>query len=120
MALPRSASDGGVEWSIRARRALRYCRARRPEFEIRYAGVFGKKSVSGMNRVGVGDFGGADDGRNIKITARAFRGTDADCFIRETCMQAVPVRFGINRDGFDPEVLAGADHAKRDFAAIGD
>ena len=83
-------------------------------------GVFGKETVAGMNGVGVGDFGGADDGRNVEVAARAFRRADADGFVGEAGVEAVAVGFGIYGDRADAEILAGANDAQGDFAAVGD
>ena len=41
-------------------------------------GVFGQEAIAGMNRVGVADFGGADDAGNVQIAARALGRADAD------------------------------------------
>ena len=65
-----------------------------------------------MNRVGVGDFGRADDRRNVQIAARALGRADADRFVGEARVQAVAVGFGIDRDRADAQVLAGADDAQ--------
>ena len=73
-----------------------------------------------MNRVHVGDSGGADHLRNIQIAFRAARRADADRFVREPDVQRVAVCFRIDRDGLDPELLAGSQDAQCDFAAIGD
>ncbi len=47
------------------------------------AGVLAQKAVAGMDGVDIGDFGGADDGGNIEIAARALGGADADGLIGE-------------------------------------
>jgi hypothetical protein len=44
-------------------------------------GIFGQKAVTGMNRLGIGDFGRADDGRHAQITGDGRRRADADRFI---------------------------------------
>ena len=84
------------------------------------AGVLAEKAVAGMDGVDIGDFGGADDGGNIEVAARALGRADADGLIGETHGQAVAVGFGIDRDGRDAEILAGADDAQRDLTPVGD
>src|SRR5215813_5864098 len=73
-----------------------------------------------MNGIDVGDLRRADDRRDIQIAARALRRADADRLIGESHMRAVAIGLGVNRDGLDPEFLAGGDDANGDFAAIGD
>ncbi len=73
-----------------------------------------------MNRVHVGDFGGADYGGDIEIAARALGGSDTNSFVGEAHVQAVAIGFRINRDGADSKILAGADNADGDLATIGD
>ena len=60
-------------------------------------GIFGQQAVAGMDRVHVGDFGGADDGGNIQITQRELRRPDADRFVGEADVQRVAVGFAVNR-----------------------
>jgi hypothetical protein len=73
-----------------------------------------------MNRVDVGNLGGADHRWNIQVAARTLGRPDADGLVGKTHVQAVAIRFRINGDGLDAQVFAGADYAYGDFAAIGD
>ena len=82
--------------------------------------VLGEKSVAGMNRIDVADFGRADDAVDLQIAVGARRRADADRFVGELHVERIHVRLGINRQRLDAEFLAGADDAERDFAAIGD
>ena len=66
-----------------------------------------------MHGIHVGDFGGADDGGDIQVAARAFGRADADGLIGETHVQTVAIGFGIDGDGLDAEFFASADDAKR-------
>ncbi len=72
-----------------------------------------------MNRVYIGDLGGADDLRNIQIAIAAAGRADADGFIGEPHMQGVTVSFRIDGDRRDAELPACAQNTKSDFAAIG-
>ncbi|MPN29077.1 hypothetical protein SDC9_176526 [bioreactor metagenome] len=81
--------------------------------------VFGKESVSGMNRIDIADFADADDAFDQEVTGSGGRCADADGLIRETDRQAVFVGLGIGDHGFDPHFLAGADDAECNFSAVG-
>src|SRR6185437_13754581 len=78
------------------------------------------ETVAGMNRIHAGDFGGADNGGNIEVTACALRRTDADGAIGKAHVGAVTIGFGIDGDRLDSEFLASAYHANGDLAAVGD
>jgi len=73
-----------------------------------------------MHGVGAGNFAGGQDCRNVEIAVFRRRRADADAFVGKTHMHGVGVGGRMHRDGFDAELLAGAQHAKRDFAAVGD
>ncbi len=83
-------------------------------------GVLAQEAVTGMYRVDVRDFRRADYRRNVEIASRALCRSDADRFVGEAHVEAVAVGFRINRDRLNTEVLARADHAERDLAAVGD
>ncbi len=83
-------------------------------------GAFRQEAVAGMNRVGAGDLGGADDRRHVQIAVGAARRTDADVLVREPDVQRVLVGLGIDGDGLDAELAARMDDAQRDLTAIGD
>ena len=82
--------------------------------------VLGQKSVAGMNRIDVADFGRADDAIDLQITFRAWRRADANRFVGQLDVERIDIRLRINREGADAEFLAGANDAQRDFAAIRD
>ena len=56
----------------------------------------------------------------LQITFRARRRADADRFVGQLHVERIDVGLGIDRERANPEFLAGADDAQRDFAAIGD
>ena len=72
-----------------------------------------------MNGVDVGDFGGADDVRNIQIAVGAARRADADRLVRKAHVQGMAVGLRIDGYGPDAEFLAGGENPKSNFAAIG-
>src|SRR5262249_32705067 len=88
--------------------------------DLREMRVLAEKAVARVNRVGIRDFRGADDGWNVEIAACAFGRSDTDCFVGEAHRQTVPVRFGVNGYRADPQFLAGAYHPKGDLSTICD
>ena len=88
--------------------------------DLREVRALRQEAVPGMDRVGAGDFGGAEDGRHAQIAVGAPGRADADVFVGEAHVQRVLVRLRVDRDGLDAELAARANDAQRDFAAIGD
>ena len=82
--------------------------------------VLAEKSVAGMDGVDIGNFRGADDGGNVQIAAGTLGWADTNGFVRKANVQAVPIGLGINSNGGDAKILAGADDAERDLSAVGD
>ena len=83
-------------------------------------GALRQEPVAGMDRVGAGDLGGADDRRHVQVAVGAARRADADVLVGEADVQRVLVGLGVDGDGLDAQLAAGADHAQRDLAAVGD
>ena len=92
---------------VGARRILvahRVHRARRRADEFDFAAlahfrevrVLREKTVAGMDRIDIADFGRAHDAVDLQVTFRARRGADADRFIRQLHMERIDIRFGIN------------------------
>jgi hypothetical protein len=73
-----------------------------------------------VDGIHIGDFGRTDDAAHLQVTLGAGAGTDADGLIREMDMHGIDVRLGIDGDGFDIKLLAGANDTKGDFTTIGD
>ena len=84
------------------------------------ARVLRQKAVAGMHRIGAGDLAGGEQRRDVEIAVARRRRADADAFVGEPHMHRVGVGGGMHRDGRDAELLAGAQHAQRDLAAVGD
>ncbi len=82
--------------------------------------ILGQKAIAGMDRVGTGDFARGKDRRNIQVAVSRRRRTDANAFIGEPHMHRILVRGRMHRDGGDAELLAGAQHPKRNLSAVGD
>ena len=84
------------------------------------ARVLGEKAVARMHRVGAGDLAGGEQRRHVEVAVACGRRADADAFVGEPHVHRVGVGGGMHRDGRDAELLAGAEHPERDFAAVGD
>ncbi len=82
-------------------------------------GALGEEAVAGVDGIGAGDLGGADDGGHVQVALAAARRTDADVLVGEADVQAVLVGLGLDGDRLDAQFPAGADDAQRDLAAIG-
>ena len=83
-------------------------------------GALREEAVAGMDRVGAGDLRGADDRRDAQVAVGAARRADADVLVGEPHVQRVLVGLGVDRDGLDAELAAGADDPQGDLAAVGD
>lgn len=82
--------------------------------------VFGKKSVARVNGLGVRDFRGGNDGRDVQVGEVRLGGADADAFVCKTDVLGVRVGSRVHGDGLDAHLAAGALNAQGDFAAVGD
>ena len=88
--------------------------------DVGEAGVLGEEAVARMHRLRAGDLAGGDDARDVQVALRRRRRADADALVGEPHMHRVGVGGRVHRDRLDAEFLAGAQHAQRDLAAIGD
>ncbi len=84
------------------------------------AGVLGEKAVAGMHGVGAGDLAGREQGGNVEVAVARRRRPDAHALVGETHMHGIGVGGGVHGDRRNAELLAGAQDAQRDLAAIGD
>ena len=83
------------------------------------AGVFRQEAVAGMHGIGAGDLAGREQRGDVEIAVLGRRRADADALVGEPHMHGVGVGGRMHRDGGDAELLARAQHAQCDFAAIG-
>src|SRR5262249_24297164 len=81
--------------------------------------VLRKKAVTRMDRLDVAHLGGADDLVDLQVALPSARRADADRLVGQLQILAPRVSLAIDADRLDPQRLAGADHAKSDFAAVG-
>ena len=73
-----------------------------------------------VNRVRAARDRRRDDVGDRQVRFRGGRGADADGLVGQLDVQAVLVGGGVDRDGGEAELLAGADDADGDLAAVGD
>ena len=83
-------------------------------------GVFRQEPVARMDRVDIGDLRRADDPVGPQVAVRALRAADADGLVGELDVERLDVGLGIDRQGLDAQLAAGANDPKGDFAAVGD
>ena len=83
-------------------------------------GALGQEAVAGVNGVGAGDLGGADDRRDVQIAVGALGRADAHVLVGEAHVERVLVGLRVDGDGLDAELAAGVDDAEGDFAAVRD
>jgi hypothetical protein len=88
--------------------------------DFREVRAFRKEAVARMNGVGAGDFGRADDRRDVQVAVGAPRRSDADVFIGVLDVQGVLIGLGIDSDRADTELAARDNHPQRDLSTIGD
>ena len=84
------------------------------------AGVLRQEAVARMHRVGTGDLAGGEQRRNVEIAVARGGRADAHALVGEPHMHGVLVGGRMHGDGRDAELLAGAQHAQRDLAAVCD
>jgi len=72
-----------------------------------------------VNRLGVGDFGRADQRRHVQVAQVGRRRADTDGLVGELHILGFLVGLGIDDDSFDAELAARALNPERDLAAIG-
>ena len=83
-------------------------------------GVLGEEAVAGVHRVGAGLLGDRDDLVDVEVGVGRGRAAERVGLVGQPDEQRVAVGVGVDRHAADPGVLAGADHADRDLAAVGD
>ncbi len=84
------------------------------------AGILGEEAIAGVHRVGAGDLAGGEESRDVEIAVLGGGRADADALVGQADMHRVFIGGGMHRDRGNSELLAGAQHAKRDFSPIGD
>ena len=80
--------------------------------------VLGKKPVTGMYRLDVGDLRCADNAWHVKIAFRAGRWTYAYVSVRVLHVMRLKVRFLMHRNTAYTLLLASTDYTLRDLASV--
>ena len=83
-------------------------------------GILGEQAVSGVDGLAAGEHRRRNDGAHVEVALCRGRGPDADALIRQHDVQGVAVRLGVDGNGGNAHLLAGADDAHGDLAAVGD
>lgn len=81
--------------------------------------VFGNKAVAGVDSIGAGKFGGVDQRVMDKVALVGGGGADTDRFVGHADMKGSFVRLGVDGDGADAEVAAGADNSDSYLPSVG-
>ena len=81
-------------------------------------GILGQKAIARMNRLDVGNFGGADDARNVEVAIDRRRRADADRLVSQSQVRSVAVGFAENGDHLHAQIAAGANHSQSNFTAV--
>ncbi len=71
-----------------------------------------------MNRLGVGQLGGAHDRLDVEIAAGAGGRADADALVGNLHVQRFAVGIGVHGDSLNAEFLAGTDDTQGDLAPV--
>src|SRR5207248_2142409 len=74
-------------------------------------GVLGKEAVTRMDRVGVDDLGGRNDVGDVEVGFGSRRRADAHGLVGEPDVHRIGICGGMDRDGLDAHLVAGAMRA---------
>src|SRR5258708_19107368 len=83
-------------------------------------GVLGETAIAGMDRLGVGHFGRADDRWYVEIARRRRWRPDPDRFFGHLHELRLGIGLGMDHHRADAHLATGALDAKRDLAPVGD
>ena len=82
-------------------------------------GVFAQQAVARMNRLRTALDRDGENGRNIEIAVRHAVAADTVALVRQLHVHGVLVRLGVDGNGGNAHLAAGADDANGNFAAVG-
>ena len=84
-------------------------------------GVFGQEAIAGMDGIDATALGQVDDGGNVQISAQGrLVFTDQISLVGFGAEQAAGVLVGVHGNGVQIQVIAGAENADGDLAAVSD
>ena len=87
---------------------------------LRERGSLRQESVSGVDRIGARFTGRRDQALDGEIALGRARGADGYRLVRRAHVGAPPVNGGVDGNGFQPFLVACANDAESDLAAVGD
>ena len=90
------------------------------EHGLREVGVLGQEAVAGVDGVGAGGARGVDQQVGAQVGVGRRGAGQPDGAVGLARVRAVGVRVGVDGDGADAEVAAGAEDPAGDLAAVGD
>ena len=73
-----------------------------------------------MDRIGVGDFGGGNNCRNIEIAIARGGRADANGLVGEPDVHRICIGGGMDRNRLNAHFMRSAVDTQRDFAPVGD
>src|ERR1700739_2662446 len=82
--------------------------------------IFREKSVPGMDRIGIRNFGSADDPVDLQIAFRTRRTSNAHRLVGQLDVERVDIGLGIDRYRRNTQFFASSDDPQRDLAAVSD
>ena len=80
--------------------------------------VLGEESVARMNRLNVGNLGGAYDPRDVQIALGTFGRANTDGFIGQLQVWRIGVGLGLDYHRFDAKLMTGANDPQRYLTTI--
>ena len=80
--------------------------------------VLREEPVAGVDGLGAGLQGDREDGVLVEVAVRRARPADAVGLVGEGDVQRLGIGRGVHGNGLDAHLLAGANHADRDLAAV--
>ncbi len=82
--------------------------------------VLGQEAVAGVDRLGARALDRLDQLLDVEVALGGRPGAEQVGLVGALDVERVAVELGVDGDGRDPELLAGADDSDRDLAAVGD
>ena len=89
-------------------------------YDLHKVRVLGEKPIARMDRFGPRDLACRDDRGDRQIAVGAGGRADTDAFIGHAHMHRISIGGGMHGDCLNTHFARSADHAQRDFPAIGD
>ena len=87
---------------------------------VREVGILREEPIAGVDRITARALRYSDDPRGVEVALAGRRGADRVRRVGGADVQRVAVDIAVDRGRADAEIVAGADDAERDLAAIGD